>query len=316
MQKKFSKETVAVAALVVVSIFSYLFLSPASDSGKFSLIVLPDAQFYSERFPAIFSAQTQWIAENADELNIVFVSQEGDIVDNWDSIEQWENADAAMRLLDGKVPYAIAPGNHDIPSNDDSSNFNRYFPVSRFEAYPWYGGSYPAGRNDNSFQLFSAGGADYVILHLQYCPKSDVLEWANQVLQSNANRKAIVVTHAYLGLNAERNVHTRKYSGCSASSNNTQYLWDKLFYPNENVFLVLAGHVHGEARRVDKNVAGKPVYQLLADYQSREKGGSGWLRILQFYPTQNKIVVKTFSPYLNEFETDYDSQFELPFEAS
>ena len=316
MRKNVSKEVVAIAALVVISIFSYLFFSPVPDGSKFSIIVLPDTQKYSKDFPLVFSAQTQWIADNADGLNIVFVSQEGDIVDNWDSTEQWENADAAMRLLDGKVPYAVLPGNHDFSKQGDSSNYNKYFPVSRFDSFAWYGGSHPPGENDNSFQLFSASGIDFIALHLKYCPSADTIEWANNVLRTHSERRAIIVTHAYLGLDAEREVHSYNESNCGTGSNNTQYIWDELVYPNENVFLFLCGHVHGETRRVDKNAAGKPVYQLLADYQSGENGGNGWLRILEFSPAQNKIFVKTFSPYLNEFETDYDSQFELPLEAS
>jgi 3',5'-cyclic AMP phosphodiesterase CpdA len=221
-----------------------------------------------------------------------------------------------MRLLDGKVPYSVSPGNHDMSSKGKTTYFNQFFPVERFSSAAWFGGSYPSEKNDNSYYFFSAAGKDFMIMQLGFCPDSDAIEWANNVLQANSGKKAIIVTHAFLGPNAERNVHASKDSACNAPSNNTQYLWDELIYPNANVFLVLCGHVHGEARRVDKNAAGKPVYQLLADYQSGENGGNGWLRILEFSPAQNKIFVKTFSPYLNEFETDYDSQFELPFEAS
>jgi hypothetical protein len=53
----------------------------------------------------------------------------------------------------------------------------------------------------------------------------------------------------------------------------------------------------------------------MADYQQRENGGDGWLRILKFSPGEDKISVQTFSPTRNsgqgEYETDSDSQFEL-----
>ncbi len=54
------------------------------------------------------------------------------------------------------------------------------------------------------------------------------------------------------------------------------------------------------------------MYTLLADYQSRTNGGNGWLRILEFSPANNEMAVKTYSPTLDQFETDGDSQFILP----
>jgi hypothetical protein len=80
----------------------------------------------------------------------------------------------------------------------------------------------------------------------------------------------------------------------------------------DQVVLVLCGHNHGEAKRVD-TVNGFSVPQLLADYQSRTNDGNGFLRILKFSPSQDKIYVSTFSPYLNSYENDLDSKFQLDF---
>ncbi|MBN2067172.1 MAG: metallophosphoesterase [Candidatus Diapherotrites archaeon] len=290
-----------------------LFSTVSAEQGDFTIVVLPDTQKYSRDFPEIFNSQTEWIAENAESMNIVFVSHLGDIVDDYDSVEQWQNAGTSMGFLDGKVAYGIAPGNHDFSREGDISNFNFYFPPSRFNSHSWYGGNFPFGSNENSFQLFSASGLDFIVLHLRYCPGKAALQWANQVLRTHSDRLAIISTHAYLGLNGEREVHSYKESGCGTGSNNTEYIWDELIYPNENVFLVLCGHVHGEAGRVDPNIAGKPVLQVLSDYQSLENGGNGFLRIMRFSPTQRKISVQTYSPSLNQFELDNDSQFSLEF---
>ena len=46
--------------------------------------MLPDTQHYSEAFPAIFTSQTQWIVDNKEARNIVFVTHEGDIVEHND----------------------------------------------------------------------------------------------------------------------------------------------------------------------------------------------------------------------------------------
>jgi UDP-2,3-diacylglucosamine pyrophosphatase LpxH len=302
--------------LVSVFVLSLLSGSAAASLGNFTVIVLPDTQKYAESYPAIFTNQTRWIVSQIEGRNIVFVTQEGDIVDTWDSEREWRNANESMSVLDDKIPYGVLPGNHDMSPGREMPYLNRYFPVSRFD-YPWYGGSYPTGQNDNSYQLFSAGGEGYVIIHLGFCPTPDVIEWADQVLKDHSDRRAIIVTHGYLDENAARNVHVSSgmEGGCTAPQFNTQYIWDDLMYPNQNVFLVLCGHVHAEARRVDDNIVGKPVHQILADYQGRENGGDGWLRVMKFAPSEDKIYVRTYSPYLDRYENDADSEFVLDYSS-
>ena len=56
---------------------------PAYNLENFTIIVLPDTQYYSEGNLHVFDNQTQWIVNNIDEMNIVFVSHLGDIVDEW-----------------------------------------------------------------------------------------------------------------------------------------------------------------------------------------------------------------------------------------
>ena len=77
--------------------------------------------------------------------------------------------------------------------------------------------------------------------------------------------------------------------------------------PNKNVIAVLSGHYH-EAQTlvdsIDDNGDGKPdrkVYQMLADYQAGPEGGQGYMRLLHFDQDQNRIIVNTYSPYLNDY---------------
>ena len=266
---------------------------------EFTIIALPDTQHYSEAFPAIFTSQTQWIKDNKAARNIVFVTHEGDIVQNYSSNTEWVRANTSMSIMDGVVPYGMAPGNHDEPS----TLYNQFFPYTRYEGvYPWYGGHYQS-LNDNNYQLFSAGGMDFVWVHLDFCPTAAVVQWGSNVLNSFPDRIGMMTTHAYLGLSAERNTHV-----CGA----TQYLWDGLALTSPNLHFMLSGHVHGESRRIDM-ANGHPVFQMLADYQSRASGGEGWLRILRFVPAEDKVYVQTYSPWLNQYESDADSEFTLDF---
>jgi hypothetical protein len=165
------------------------------------------------------------------------VTHEGDVVEHYSNDTEWQRANTSMSLLDGVVPYGMGPGNHDLPT----TLFNQYFPYTRYQGLPWYGGHYQ-NLNDNNYQLFSAGGMDFVIVHLIYCPPADAVAWADSVYKAYPDRIGIMTTHAYLGLGAVRSTH-----GCGS----TQFLWDNLAVPNPNLLFMLSGHVHGEARRTD-----------------------------------------------------------------
>ena len=122
---------VLVIILGTALVFAFVLYPSKTDKTKtensknFTIIVLPDTQFYSQNYPQIFNNQTQWIADQAKNMNIVFVVHEGDIVNKYKIGEQWQNANAALLLLDGKVPYAVLPGNHDMSSKMETTFFNK-----------------------------------------------------------------------------------------------------------------------------------------------------------------------------------------------
>lgn len=270
---------------------------------SFTIVVLPDTQYYTQNYPGIFTAQTQWIVNNIETRNIIFVTHEGDLVQNADSsTTEWTNADTAMSLLDGFVAYGMCLGNHDFNYDSDvAALFNQTFPYTRYEGLPWYGGHYPAASNQNNYQLVSACGVDLVIVHLEFWPDTDDIAWADSVLKAHSDRLAIITTHGFLDESGNRNVHVM---------GSTEYIWNNLVVPNENVYFVLCGHVHSEYARTDET-NGRQVHQLLADYQEDSNGGNGWLRIMKFVPADARVYVQTYSPYLGSYQTDSDSQFDL-----
>ena len=280
--------------------------NPSSEN--FTIVALPDTQYYSKTYAWIFENQTEWIVQNENKMNIVFVAHMGDIVNEYFEDYEWQFADNAMGILDNKVPYGILPGNHDIASGGETPKYENHFPASRYEGYGYWGGSYDSrsvissSQNMNNYQLFFAGGMNFIALNLQYNPPADVISWAGNVLNKYKNRRAIISTHAYLDLDG-----TKLFEG--------RHIWDNLVVPHNNVFLVLCGHMYadsepGEAQKID-NLGNRTVYQLLADYQGLPSGGDGWLRIMKFVPSENTIQVKTYSPYLDNYRTNSDSQFEL-----
>lgn len=309
---------VCVIALSVVYIATTIYFNyprtsfPLIDSSKsFSVVVLPDTQFYSANNPEIFCRQTEWIKEMKDRLNIVFVSHMGDIVnDGAEKMYEWENASRCMSKLDGVLPYSVVPGNHDldVQSNKESgfSTFSKFFPSHKFEEKSWYGGSYQ--NNRNSFQKITVNGLEILFLNLEIEPSYEVLDWANGVIRANPNLYTIVTTHKYLPVGSSVRDSVVVFG---KNGNSGEDIWTKLIYNNCSIRQVWSGHFHGENKIVTKNKCGDDVYQILQDYQDRTNGGDGWLRLFVFDTKDKNINVYTYSPFLRLFEDDSDSRFQF-----
>ncbi len=201
----------------------------ASASTGFTIAVLPDTQFYSAYDNGVFEAQTEWIAKNRGAERIAFVVHEGDVVGAGCNASQWAVASRAMRKLAGKVPYAITPGNHDIImyASDgcgkagmgdkfiDRSFFNSYFPLSRLKAdnpFTW-SGAYIETDSSNTWHTFTAAGVKYLVVALQFGPRSTTLEGISRKISEYPDHKVILLTHDYLSAaNTVRGVASNAWS--------------------------------------------------------------------------------------------------------
>ena len=273
----------------------------------FTIAVLPDTQYYSESRPDIFDAQTQWVADHAKADNIVFVAHLGDLVDTYNSASQWRNARDSMAIVRAAgIPWSVVPGNHDVGYvTHDVSFFDGSFPYTDLTGFSWYGGHYPATSNASNYELFSAMGQRFIVLNLVCDPTllADATDWANSVLTTYADRKAIVIAHGYVDTSGAF------ISGGAVSG---AAVWNDVVRLHGNVVAVLCGHYSGEYAGTSTGAAGNTVYDLLTDYQDLPDGGDGWLRLYEFSPLQDKVTAVTYSPYLDEYQTDADSSFDLP----
>ena len=291
--------------------------------GSWTLVVLPDTQLYSQTYPGMFHLQTQWVVDNKEKYNIVYVLQNGDVT-NRNTEKEWAVASRAMGRLDGVVPYAIVPGNHDYgpggSAKDRSTLMNNYFPPRRFAKWPTFGGVMEEGRIDNNYHLFKAGGQEWLILGLEWGPRDKTLEWASGILQKYPNRKAIILTHAYLYSDSTRYDWQRKGEsqnwnphiyGTAGGVNDGEEMWGKLVKKHANVFMTINGHVchDGLGFLASKADNGNLVYQMLVNFQTRPIGGESWLRLLEFLPDGQTIQVKTYCPLVERYETGPESQF-------
>ena len=301
---------------------------PGYASDPFTIVALPDTQNYVNSLSntPLFLQQTQWIADQVqiagNPRNIQFVTHLGDVVSSGDNLTQLQRADAALDTLDGVIEYSVLPGNHDYADTGNKTtgtvDYLSFFGPQRFAGESWFGGSDPSG--NNSYQRFTAGGYDFIHLALEWQPtvnapfrETSPIEWAQSVLDANPNTPFIVSTHE----NIDDDPAGRSGAG--------QALWDELVRFNDQIFMVLNGHFHsvggtndGEYHQVSLNDAGRTVFEVLSDYQDYPNGGDGWLRLMNFDIPNNQIEFETFSPVLNQFQTEtvaqvgqFASQFEL-----
>ncbi|HVZ21936.1 MAG TPA: metallophosphoesterase [Vicinamibacterales bacterium] len=315
---------------------------PAVEDG-FTVVVLPDTQCYTSGgapehpgscgarpagAPQMLQAGAEWIARNADRLRIAAVLSLGDTTECGNAESEWQRAEASFRILDGRgLPYLVAVGNHDYDawctagglSSRALAAFNRHFGTARYATHPWYGAStYPAGSGENAFITFDAGTSKFLAITLELFPRRAALEWAGRVLDANADRQAIVVTHAYLSAEGSRH-ETVTNPGPSAyrmtDAADGEGIWTALASQHPNVIAVVSGHAGGStgagavASRVDAGAHGNLVPQMLSNYQFDAGGGSGYLRLMHVQPSTQTIAVRTYSPYLDRWQTDSRNDF-------
>jgi len=296
------------------AIAAWMLSAAAAQAAVFEIIALPDTENYVNvpnpqapypGFPGIMEAQTQWIVDNRVSENIVFVTQLGDLIHHYPTAEMPE----ARRMMDKldqpgqQVPYSVCAGNHELETAQSRTLVAQNFGPSRYAGYDWYKGSY---NNFNHYQVFSAGGYDFLHINLQKDPDANVLLWAQGVINANLGEPTIISTHDYLIDNT-----TRSTAGTD--------IWNGLVKNNPQVFMTLNGHTHvpaGAARMVSNNSGNKAVLQMLSDfedYTTQPSGdtNTGYLRKIIFDTDNKKISVQTYSPTYAAVPwlTDGDHQF-------
>ncbi|MCC7536155.1 MAG: metallophosphoesterase, partial [Deltaproteobacteria bacterium] len=292
------------------------FVREITEADDFTIAVLPDTQYYTVEgngWERHFRAQTQWIMDNREAYDIVAVIHNGDITDHGNRFPyEWTVADSALSTLEATsdalpdgLPYGLAVGNHDQTPNGTpgaTDLFNANFGVSRFTGRAYYGGHY-GDRNDQSWITFSAGGLDFVVVSLEYdtAAAAAPMAWARRIFESHPDAFGILNSHFILNSAGEFGAQGRA-------------IYDAM-KDVRSLRLLTCGHVSAESRRSD-TFEGHEIHSMLADYQGRAMGGSGWMRLWEISPANDEMTVRTYSPSLDAWETDANSEFTLSVDLS
>lgn len=285
----------------------------------FSVVLIPDTQFYSDKDPKVYRQQTQFIVDNAASLKIRAAIHLGDITDR-NTTAEWERASVAHQTLDNAaIPYSVTTGNHDYAAVEGESRRRRVatryreaFPVSRFDSQAWYGDHYGAG-NETNYITFKGGGLDFIVMSLEYAPPKDAMCWASKTLRENPTRRAIVATHCYQNSDGKYNTTCDIDEDRNMVGADGRAIWNEFVRQHPNIFLVVSGHVNGSKHTISSRETGlaavpktkDTVHEILTDFQGQHglsaspridsDHGDGWLRILQFRPSENRVSARVKS---------------------
>ncbi|MFF3872855.1 metallophosphoesterase [Streptomyces sp. NPDC001978] len=328
------------------------------DSYDFSLVHYTDTQYLAEGaveqetpeeravWQKAYGDVSRWIAANKDKRKIAYVAHTGDLIENnirkpadeatqRQVVGELEVSSEQQKIIDDAgVPNGVIAGNHDNQSgteNGPGSIYNQYYGPDRYQALSkgWehaeYGGPWRAGDNQNHYDLFSAGGLDFVVVGLSYGVTREEAEWADSIFKRFPDRNGILLSHDYLAPSSNPDGR-----GAAFSAPDGSMLYKKVVQDNPNVFLILAGHEHGVGTNVKPKVGkvAHDVVELLADYQfytvsadrlglteiggyrpdDQLQFGASFFRMLQFDVKRSELTVDTYSPLLDEFgATEYDT---------
>lgn len=287
----------------------------------FSIAMIPDTQ--NEVRPTVprnfadtrFRDRSQWLVDHREALDIRFVGHTGDVV-NWGERDEYQYqvaSDGVQPLEAAGIPFSLSIGNHDTravcaggsacPGESASVNvrltplFNQTF-GGRFTAQA---GAYEAGRVDNHYSLFEAGGKRWMVLVLELWPRTPVVAWARGVVAAHPQHNVIITTHAYLDGNG-----TISGSNGGYGANSPQYLFDNLVKLYPNIRFVFSGHTGVAASRTDTGVNGNRIVSMLQTFHATTNP----VRLIEIDTVANTATTHIYAPQTNTHYPQYDASFD------
>ncbi len=304
----------------------------------YTIAVLPDTQDYTNAARAhIFNEMTSWLVDNKESLNLQFVIHVGDITTNNSDANHWVYAEPALRVLDGKIPYSLLPGNHDQNTGNAANHSTdpldtRFSPEKQAATNPGtFGGVYDQepNRSANNYHTFTApDGTKWLVLSLEFGPRDDVLRWAGEVIEGHLDHRVILANHSYMNwagrhdatgapLYDEGAGYDYGMGSSVQGANDGETMYRELVQKYPNVTFTFSGHIFGDGAEtlVSYDQFGNPVHQMMVNYQngvaseitsdagqgSGSNGGNGAIRLLTIDPDSGAVYTSTYFAALDDY---------------
>ena len=328
---------------------SDVFRARVAGENAYTIAVFPDTQDYTNNASLnhIFGDMTQWLVDNKDSHNIQFMIHVGDITNN-NLGYQWDIAEAALRKLDGVIPYSLQPGNHDMGSGGSAADHTsvhldeRFSPDKQAATNPDnFGGAYDqdTGSARNTYNTFTApDGTKWLVLAMEFGPRDDVLRWASDVIDAHLDHRVIISSHALTSFAGRQDPlaaplydegagYDYSIGRDQQGANDGETIYRELLAKYPNISMTFSGHIFGDGAETDVSYSqyGTPVHQFLVNYQngiSREitgngdaslgdNGGNGAIRLVVIDPENDTISTETYFTEFDDYLDGYRVKPEL-----
>ena len=306
-----------------------------------NMVFVPDTQNTIRWRPEVMDAAIDGLAADAASQNVTNIVSLGDIVDNWDSEDQWNRADEVFgRLQAIGVPFLEQPGNHDYnawndqagsygaPGSRRATNYLRHFgPDSEFGARQRerHGFVYsPDGMS--SYVLVDNGSYEYLVVNIDMgavtgnssATGNDDMRWFEQVLRDHPDNPTVVVSHDIFKCSDSNpnEISLDDDGGYNGEGGDSEGAGSKIWNivrKYDQVFMMYGGHNHGSGQMTLVNDSGHEVLGLLADYQFGYNGGNAFMQYVSFDEANGRLAMRTYSPYAATLADGERSFFDVNF---
>ena len=276
-------------------------------SDGWTLAFIPDPQKLSTNGDGNYDDLIQYVVDQKQARNIKMVLQIGDSVDRGNSNSQWAIADAAMSILDGKLPYLVSIGNHDYDDDKGivraATRFDAAYPIASFRnTNHFIDDVYPTNSTHNTAARITVGSYQYLFINIEHLPRTDAIAWANSIATNYGGSAdyIIVATHNLLDPSGNREADAELTA-----------LWDNFLSQHSKIRLVLCGHVGGTGGVVSRRTDGL-VHQHMLNYQTdtgNNFNNSALVRFYHFNQSNHQVAVTTYNPITDTSLTDSQNQF-------
>ncbi len=280
------------------------------------IAVFGDIQHYtSSGYLQYYAGSLEWIAAHKD--NICFMLHTGDVTDhNW--VSEWETFHTTTAPYADSLPFYTCIGNHDYRCNApnqwchrDSTRFNQFvgFPstVSHIVEY------YDSSNYENILvreELFENDPIYLLFLELE--PRKNVVKWADSIVKCYHNENIMLINHSFIYYLTDFRYLELLYM-VNSESRPSQYVWENLVYPNDNIRCVLCGHTSPRSRVLySTNEVGRVVPQIMFNIQWEPNGGNGLIELWEFSRDGN-VYIRTYNTdqemFINEPLTEIQFKY-------
>lgn len=291
------------------------------NKNNYNFVFLPDTQNTVKFRKDVMNTAIEGLINDASKGNIKAVAHLGDIVEDFNSEEQFKDSrNIFYKLADSNLKTLIIPGNHDYlpeagfrygdkefylnPNNKPQDLFytNYYGKNSEFmQKASYLVNDSPSGRS--SYLKVKAGSYEYLMIGLSWYDLGRDKEWFENILKNNRENPTIIVSH---------NIVDCSYTEPSSVqfSKVGDEIWN-IIKKYDQVFMTVSGHYHGAGNKIYQNDNNKMVLTVLADYQFSYNGGNGFFKYAEFDEDNNKIFLKTYSPYAASLDESEKTFFDV-----